>query len=122
MKKKMIVWVMAMAASLCMTMPVAAAPSRGNGRAVNYVDANGDGICDNCAVNGGRGRWFIDKNGDGICDYFTDTDKNGICDHCTRYGGRGRQFVDKNGDGICDNFTGIGNGSGRRCRQGRNRA
>lgn len=101
MKKKMIVWIMAMAASLSLTMPVAAAPSRGgNGRAVNYVDANGDGVCD----------------------YFTDTDKNRICDHCTRYGGRGRQFVDKNGDGICDNFTGIGNGSGRRCRQGRNRA
>lgn len=91
---------MAMAASLSLTMPVAAAPSRGNGRAVNYVDANGDGVCD----------------------YFTDTDKNGICDHCTRFGRCGRQFVDKNGDGICDNFPGIRKGSGRRCRQARNRA
>lgn len=31
----------------------------------NYVDANGDGICDN------RGNYcrFVDTDGDGVCDY-----------------------------------------------------
>ena len=48
-----------------------------------FVDEDGDGICDNCDC--------VDCDGDGICDSICDGD--GICD----------QFVDEDGDGICDN-------------------
>ena len=33
----------------------------------NFVDNNGDGICDNHGTNCGIG--FVDENGDGICDH-----------------------------------------------------
>lgn len=48
-----------------------------------FVDEDGDGICDNCDG--------VDCDGDGICD--NDCDGDGVCD----------QFVDEDGDGICDN-------------------
>lgn len=54
-----------------------------------YVDANGDGICDNR----------------GVC--YTDTDGDGICDN------RGACYVDADGDGVCDNY-----GTGLGCRSG----
>lgn len=51
-----------------------------------YVDADGDGICDNCDNHcSGCGK-ICDKNSDGICDncgthaHFTDEDDDGICD------------------------------------------
>lgn len=34
----------------------------------NYVDANGDGICDNRGT--GWGRNYLDADGDGVCDYL----------------------------------------------------
>lgn len=46
-----------------------------------FVDADDDGICDNCTGTG-----------------FVDVDGDGICDNCT-----GTNFVDADGDGICDN-------------------
>ena len=63
---------------------------RGNGKGLagaaqgaNFVDKDGDGICDNVGTRMGRGR----GNGKGL-------------------GGaaQGANFVDKDGDGICDNF------------------
>lgn len=38
-----------------------------------FVDADGDGICDNRADGrcGGRGAGFVDADGDGICDNRT---------------------------------------------------
>lgn len=81
MKRKILVWIMAIAATLSMAAPVSAAvTNRGN-----------------------AGRYYVDANGDGICDNFVDKDGDGICDNCDLVGGRGRYFVDKNGDGICDN-------------------
>ena len=49
-------------AALVLTVGVTGAFAAG-GR--NYVDANGDGICDN------RGNYcrFVDAGGDGVCDY-----------------------------------------------------
>lgn len=66
-------------AALALTVGVTGAFAAG-GR--NYVDADGDGICDN------RGSWcaFADADGDGVCDYHGT--------NC-RYGGA---------DGICDNY------------------
>ena len=75
-----------------------------------YVDANGDGICDNCSA-AHTGRSCTDANGDGICDNC------GI-----RHTGCGSCYVDANGDGICDNYTGSqgghhGGGHGGGCRR-----
>ena len=52
----------------------------------NYVDANGDGICDNRGT--GCGRNYLDANGDGVCD--------------NRGTGWGRNYLDADGDGVCD--------------------
>ena len=58
-----------------------------------YVDVDGDGICDN-AGNGNCGGRYVDADGDGICD-------NAGAGYCGN--GMGRNFVDTDGDGICDN-------------------
>ena len=66
----------------------------------NFVDANGDGICDNCKQ--------------GLCDNFVDANKDGICDNCphiqNQHNGAGQgngascgNFTDADGDGVCDN-------------------
>ena len=72
------------------------------------------------AVASGRGRNFLDTDGDGICDntsnmcIYADADGDGICDAC------GRNFIDADGDGVCDNYgTGQGGGYGRSCHGGR---
>jgi len=91
------------------------------GSMTNYVDEDGDGVCDNGYY------LFVDEDGDGVCDNlysnnayartlsygsgagYVDEDGDGICDNglCA--------FVDEDGDGICDNiglYGGRGNGSG----------
>ena len=86
--------------------------SSGNGGAgvcVNtvcgYVDADGDGICDNRGTGACR---YVDANGDGVCD----NRGTGTC-----------RYVDANGDGVCDNYgqyAGTGNGGSHHggCRGG----
>lgn len=50
----------------------------------NYVDANGDGVCDTLGSCAG----YVDANGDGICDNrgacvnFVDANNDGVCDTC----------------------------------------
>ena len=77
-----------------------AAAQYGQGSGANgaqYVDGNGDGICDNI----GNCTGFVDADDDGVCD------NRGDCGHgrggcgC---GGSGMNFVDSDGDGICDNI------------------
>lgn len=94
----------------------------------NYVDTDGDGICDNCTGLGGNdqergyGLNFADNNNDGICDHFADENADGICDNCIGLRGQGRgrrngsNFVDENSDGICDHYA-----SGERMCRGRGR-
>ena len=56
---------------------------------MNYVDKNGDGICDNAGSRGaGKGQGY---RGQG---------KNGA----GRGAQRGPNFVDADGDGVCDNL------------------
>jgi hypothetical protein len=56
----------------------------------NFVDKNGDGICDNAGLRGaGNGR------GQGCRFRANTTDNTSV---------KGPNFVDKNGDGICDNI------------------
>ena len=83
------------------------------GASCAFVDADGDGICDNYGTNGcGLGAGYVDADGDGICDNYG---TNGC--------GLGAGYVDADGDGICDNYGtngcgrgGRGRGCGRRWR------
>lgn len=74
----------------------------------NYVDADGDGVCDYRGTRGagGAGCW-TDANGDGICDNcggYVDADGDGVCDNRGSRGSAGcGGYVDADGDGICDN-------------------
>ena len=63
-----------------------------------YVDADGDGVCDNYGT--GVGRAFVDADGDGVCD---------------NYGaGNAGCYLDTDGDCVCDNYPGseLGQGTG----------
>lgn len=84
--------------ALVLTVGVTSAFAAG-GR--NYVDVNGDGVCDNW----GSYYRFVDANGDGVCDYQ----------------GTNCRFVDANGDGVCDyQGTNCRYGGGYGGRGGRN--
>ena len=91
----------------------------------NYVDADGDGVCDYRGTRGagGSGCW-TDANGDGICDNcggYVDADGDGICDNCgssscwgggNRYG-QGADAGNGNGSGYgSGNGYGPGDGTG----------
>lgn len=88
-----------------------------------YVDANGDGICDNRGTYhrgymAGTGCAYVDANGDGICDSCGAYRQY----HMAGSGCGGYYFVDADGDGICDHY-GLGQGHGRghghsRCGRG----
>lgn len=102
--KKAFLGVLSTAIVLSMWVETAFAAGPGSGR--YYVDADGDGICDNV----GNGCVYVDADGDGICD---------VCGavHAQVDGGN---FVDADGDGICDNYvSGQGIGYGRGCHGGR---
>jgi len=67
-----------------------------SGDCVNFVDENGDGICDNALLGGagsqssfgsqGFGTYYVDADGDGACDNFIDVDGDGIRDSVPQYG------------------------------------
>lgn len=73
--------------------------------ACRFVDANEDGVCDNC--RGDCRKAAVDQNNDGICDHcgedcdghWIDMDGDGVCDHC----GETCHRQDADGDGVCDN-------------------
>ena len=103
--RKIIVWVMAAAVCMSMATPAAAASKKAARTAsktaskrtvrtvkYNYVDADGDGICDYFAQNGrGCGRYFVDADGDGICDNYTENGCGAGCGCGAGYGrGGGR--------------------------------
>lgn len=80
-----------------------------------YVDADGNGVCDNWGTHG-KGMNFVDA------------DDNGVCDNLgTGTNGYSQNYVDADNDGVCDNwgtgangFHGNGNGNGNGRRAGRN--
>lgn len=102
----------------------------GNGTGAAFVDADGDGVCDNAGTGMGHAWGFVDENGDGVNDNFVDADGDGICDNEGQnlgygrsaktaagqgsgtmqrgrsgqngQGMRGSAFVDADGNGICD--------------------
>lgn len=71
---------------------------------------------------------FVDANGDGVCDSFADADNDGVCDGCglrqSNRGQRGANFTDADGDGVCDLRAQRQGGRGQRqgaCAQQGNR-
>lgn len=91
--KKLLIGIAAMTFTVSIGTTTAFAAGNGWGR--NFIDADNDGICDNCGLGMcAMGAGFVDADGDGICDnYGTDRYRRGI------------GFVDADGDGICDNIT-----------------
>ena len=79
----------------------------------NYVDTDGDGVCDYA----GSMCAYVDEDGDGLCDVC---DTYRWCGAHWRGAGRGcgGNYVDEDGDGICDNYT-SGQSQGRGCGRGR---
>jgi hypothetical protein len=99
----------------------------------NFVDEDGDGVCDNCGSvpgsgmgsqngNGAMGSNFIDEDGDGVCDVCGNVPGSGMGSQ-NGNGTMGSNFVDEDGDGICDTCgmapaDGSGNQFGRQGGQG----
>lgn len=85
----------------------------------NFVDEDGDGVCDTCGSIPGMGTYSHSGQG-AVGSNFVDLDGDGICDDCTplapadgtgnQYGNgsnggngaAGSNFVDLDGDGVCD--------------------
>lgn len=88
----------------------------GLGTCTDFVDEDGDGVCDNALMDGthaqagmmarrggqsqmqgqmlrgqGLGEDFVDANGDGVCDLFVDADGDGINDAAPQ-DGTGKQL------------------------------
>ena len=90
--KKALFRIFAAAIVLSMAVTTALAAEPGGGRC--FVDADGDGVCDNYASGQGRGfrcgGGFVDADGDGICDNYAFGQgcgfRSGAC------GGRGTGF------------------------------
>lgn len=107
-----------LAASMVLSTGTATTFAARTGCGHYYIDANGDGICDNRGSSQRNCR-FTDKNKDGVCDICGSSKKECLANHK-----KGQNFVDKDGDGICDN-RGNGNnkGNGRKhgngCHNGR---
>jgi len=82
----------------------------GGGSGYNYVDEDGDGICDH--YSNGRCPGYRDQDGDGICDNYNnggcpgyrDQNGDGVCDNYSN--GTCPGYRDEDGDGICDNRRG----------------
>ena len=70
--KKMVMGTISAALVLSMAVTGAFAAGCGNDRGRNFVDANGDGVCDNYGTGTGcgRGQYFVDADGDGVCDNY----------------------------------------------------
>lgn len=77
-------------AALVATSIGVAAARYGPENGARYVDADGDGVCDNI----GERPEFVDADGDGVCD---NQGSRG-------FRGDARNYVDEDGDGICDNI------------------
>lgn len=96
----------------------------------NFVDDDGDGICDTCgqethlAPADGSGSRYGADGGRGLgqgtphaANNFIDEDGDGICDTCGTASGTGSNFVDEDGDGVCDT-CGAGGQQGQGNRYG----
>lgn len=94
----------------------------GDGVCDYFVDEDGDGVCDHCTGDGtgnqgsGQGANFVDEDGDGVCDLFVDEDGDGVCDHCIGDGTGNNRRNGNNGNNGSGNKGNGGNGGGVRAR------
>ena len=109
-------WIGAAALALCVGAGsvLAAGLGQTGGQGKNYVDANGDGVCDRYdggCTPAGAGANYVDADGDGVCDRY-----DGGCTPA----GSGANYVDANGDGVCDRYDGgcARNGGGHQGHRG----
>ena len=88
-------WMSAAAAAMVLMIGVTGATAFYGQQGSRYVDANGDGVCDNRTAN------WIDANGDGICDTcgWIDANGDGVCDN--RAAGGGMMAGQRGGNGRC---------------------
>ena len=69
-------WIGAAALALCVgagSVLAAGLGQTGGGQGKNYVDANGDGVCDPSdggSTPVGSGANYVDADGDGVCDRY----------------------------------------------------
>ncbi len=85
---------------VCAAIECANAQGACVGTSTCYVDADGDGVCDNYAERGGNG--YGNGNGGG----YVDADGDGVCDNY----GTGNGYGNGNGNGA-GNGSGAGNGA-----------
>ena len=109
-------WIGAAALALCVGAGsvLAAGLGQTGGQGKNYVDANGDGVCDRYdggSTPAGSGANYVDADGDGVCDRY-----DGGCTPA----GSGANYVDADGDGVCDRYDGgcARNGGGHQGHRG----
>ena len=81
---------------------------QGRGSKVNFIDEDGDGICDLYQTGNQAGRQF-GRMAQQV--NFIDADGDGVCDNAANQGrglGNGQartiNFIDEDGDGVCDNY------------------
>ena len=81
----------------------------------NKGDADGDGVCDNCAGAGANCPGFADADGDGICDNYAQGNcYNGYHSGYCANGGYTDcpSYTDTDNNGACDNYANRGTGRG----------
>ena len=95
----------------------------GNPECPNFVDADGDGINDNCTGDGtrpqdgtGQKRGARKGGGDGTCPNFVDEDGDGINDNCTGDGTRSQDGTGVRKRAKRGTRDGNGAGTGRKGR------
>ena len=114
--RKRLVWICAGALALCVGAGsvLAAGQGQSNPRGKNYVDADGDGVCDRydgSSTPAGTGKNYVDADGDGVCDRYDSG--------CTP-AGTGKNYVDADNNGVCDHYESgyAQHGGGHHGRQG----
>lgn len=144
--RKVFAWVLAAVMLLAMSTVTASASRQHHGRTVSYIGTGLQAGCSReyrCRTSGSQKHcsagWYIDADCDGLCDQcgaahckghesgcktrhcwgnYADADCNGICDNCgyAHCGGEGAHacrncgiahcwggYADANGDSLCDN-------------------
>lgn len=81
-----------------------------NAPKTNWIDLDGDGICDNYTgtpkMNKGTVKLnFIDADGDGVCD--NNSSGGSIIGAAPVDPTSNPNFIDADGDGVCDNYPGL---------------
>ncbi|MBL8025715.1 MAG: hypothetical protein JNL74_04855 [Fibrobacteres bacterium] len=96
------------AASLFAATPTAGAGTTAN-HGTNFVDKDGDGLCDNVGTRQGSGKGTGCQSGTGCGANFVDANKDGVCDNAGTKKGSGQGM--KRGQGKGKGCCGVQSGS-----------